>query len=83
MEVAVEPDVGRALDHVDEFLLGALGVRERRALAGLDPLVVDAELIEPKVPPIVSTPRHRLVVPGIAPGFSGFDLAPMDDRGMT
>ena len=50
MQVAVEPDVGLAFQHIDELVLGALGVRIGGAAAGRQPLVVDAKPGEAEVP---------------------------------
>ena len=66
MQLAVEPDVGRPLDHEDELLLRALRVRIRRPPPRRQPLVMDAEPLQPEVPPERRPDAHELVVAAIA-----------------
>ena len=50
MHVAVEPDLRRALDDIDEFLVETLGVRVRGTAARQEAFVMYANTLQPEVP---------------------------------
>src|SRR5579862_5182346 len=79
IQTAVQPDVGRAFEHVDELLLGALGVRERGAAAGRQALVVDAEPGQAEVLAERRADGQQLVLAAVVVVVGPLDLAPMGD----
>nr|KZA99013.1 hypothetical protein A4A59_24570 [Rhizobium leguminosarum] len=81
MQVAIEPDVGRAFNDIDEFLFGALGMRKGCAPARRQALVMNAQFRQAEIASERRTDAHQLVVIVIMRVVWPFDLAPVDDKG--
>jgi hypothetical protein len=77
VEPAVEPDVRRALDDIDELLLGALGMRIGATAAGQEPFVMDADPGKAEVPAECSPDAEKLVIPLIVRVIRALDIAPV------
>jgi hypothetical protein len=58
-------------------------MRPRKPVPRGQALVVNPDLPETEVPPIVGVERHRLVRPTIAERRRLLDLGPIDDGGMS
>ena len=61
MQMPVDPDIRRAFDHMGELILGLFGMGKRRATAGDQPYMVDAERPEAESPPVIGIAAHLLV----------------------
>jgi len=77
MQRAVEPNVGCAFDHVDEFFFGALRVRVGGTPAGEQPLVMDAEARQPEMPSEGRADARQLVIVLVVDVVGSFNVGPV------
>ena len=80
MQMPVDPDIRRALEHEHELLLHALGVRIRGAPAGQEALVMDAEPGEAERARQRCADAQVLIAVRVMPGVGTFKRGPVADE---
>ena len=80
-EFAIQPDIGRALDDVDELLFRALGMRERCPPPRQEALVMNADPAKPEMPSESRVDGEQFVITLVVVFISPFDLGPMRNTG--
>src|SRR4029077_4551273 len=78
-QLAIEPHIRCARNHIPELLLSALGVRIRCAAPRQQALMMDPEPREPKVPAEPRADAHELVVAIVVRIVRLLDLCPVHD----
>jgi len=81
VQVAVDPGVRRPLDHIDELLLGALGVGKGGAPSWRQTHMMDANPGQAEQPAQRRADAHQLIVAVIVIVVSLLELAPVGDEG--
>src|SRR5215831_11011673 len=83
IEPSVEPNVRRTLDHVDELVLGALGVGVGRPPSGRQPLMVDPGRRQAEVTAERRPDAKQFVDARIVEVIRSLDVGPVSDAGWT
>ena len=79
VQMPVEPDIWCAFDHIDEFFLGAFGVRERCATARQQAVMMNAEPLEAEMLGELRANAHEFDIAGITVVVGLFDLGLVGD----
>lgn len=80
MQLAVDPCVWSALQHIDEFLFGAFSVRIGSAPSWKQPLVMYADPEETEASTQRCADALELRIPGVMAVVIAFEVAPMTDE---